>query len=668
MNLFSSISLKAKITGVVLLLFISSLWLLTYEVEKQLSQDMTELLESQQLSTVSYVAADLDHKIRQRIQLLNSNAKLITPELIANPEKAREFLSTRIGLLALYKAGVAIVAIDGRGITDYPPVPERTEASFREMEFFQEVITTGKTAIGKPSVGRFIKQPRVAIAAPIHDPSGRLIGVLVGIATISDSTLFGQVENTKVGKTGHIAINVPKYGIIATSSNPALSLQPLDKPGTNTMLDKFLAGYEGSGIATNVQGVETLTSAKRIPSADWIAQVVLPTEEAFAPVRAMKVRAYTIALTLSLFVLFSVWFVIRKLLHPLTEASIKLREMSIGGLLPLPVRCNDEIGQLLTNFNILVKERNEAYEIVRDSEKRFRNILENAPIGMAVVSLEGHFTLVNHALCSIVGYEKAELEALSFQEITHPDDLSADFSNIQRLLNETATSYQLEKRYLRKNGDIVWVQLTRFVQRDSGGSPLYFIVQIEDISERLRNQEQIKQLAYFDALTNLPNRRLLMDRLNHALAQAKRFKRSMAVMYLDLDNFKQINDTLGHDYGDELLKVVAERLLTCVRSVDTVCRQGGDEFIIALGEIANPQDSTIVAEKIIKVINQPVHIKGSMLQVTTSIGIAVYPGNSAAEAIELMKKADLAMYEVKKRGRNGFSVYQTSEVVKVEQI
>jgi diguanylate cyclase (GGDEF)-like protein/PAS domain S-box-containing protein len=658
-----SIHLKTKITGVVLLLFISSLWLLTYVVEKRLAQDMTELLESQQLSTVSYVAADLDNKIRQRIQLLNSNAQLITPELVANPEKAREFLSTRIGLLALYKAGVAIVSVDGKGITDYPPVPERTEASFSDMEFFREVISTGKPAIGKPSIGRFIKQPRVAIAAPINDPAGRLIGVLVGIATISDSTLFGQVENTKVGKSGYIVINVPKFGLIATSSNPAFILQPMAKPGVNTMLDKFVAGFEGSGIATNVQGVESLTSAKKIPSAGWIAQVVLPTEEAFAPVHAMKMRAYSIAAALSLFVLISVWLVIRQLLQPLTVASNKLKEMSSGDLTPLPVTCNDEIGQLLSNFNSLVQERNEAYEAVRDNEKRFRNILENAPIGMAVLSLEGAFSLVNHSLCALVGYEKDELERINFQDITHPDDLAADLSNIRHLLDGSTTSYQLEKRYLRKNGEIVWVQLTRFVQRDNGGAPLYFIAQIEDISERLRSQEQIKQLAYYDALTNLPNRRLLMDRLNHALAQAKRFKRSMAVMYLDLDNFKQINDTLGHDYGDELLKVVAERLLTCVRSVDTVCRQGGDEFIIALGEITNPQDSTIVAEKIIKVINEPVHIKGNMLQVTTSIGIAVYPGNSAAEAMELMKKADLAMYEVKKRGRNGFSVYKTSEVV-----
>jgi diguanylate cyclase (GGDEF)-like protein/PAS domain S-box-containing protein len=660
---FSSITLKTKITGIVLILFISSLWLLTYGVEKRLARDMTELLESQQLSTVSYVAADLDHKIRQRIQLLNSNALLITPELIANPQKAGEFLSTRIGLLALYKAGVAIVSVDGKGITDFPPVPERAQASFREYEFFQEVLATGKTAIGKPSIGRFIKQPRVAIAAPIKDSSGRLIGVLVGIATISDSTLFGQVENTKVGKTGYLAINVPKYGLIATSSDPTLILQPMATPGTNTMLDRFVAGFEGSGLAVNSQGVETLTSAKKIPSAGWIAQVVLPTTEAFAPVREMKIRAYSIALTLSLFVLFSVWFAIRQLLRPLTEAGIRLKAMSSSDLSTLPVRYNDEIGQLLSNFNTLVEERNQAYEIVRENEERFRNILENAPIGMAVVSLEGFFLLVNRSLCELVGYQKDELETLSFREITHPDDLDSDLNNIQRLTDGASTSYRLEKRYIRKDGVTVWVQLTRFVQRDGSAKPQYFIAQIEDISERLRNHEQIKQLAYYDALTNLPNRRLLMDRLNHGLAQAKRYKRSMAVMYLDLDNFKQINDTLGHDYGDELLKVVAERLLTCVRGVDTVCRQGGDEFIIALGEITNPHDSTLVAEKIIKAISEPICIKENILQVTTSIGIAVYPGNSTAEAMELMKKADLAMYEVKKNGRNGYSVYQTSSVV-----
>ena len=657
---FTSISLKSKITGIVLLLFISSLWILTFSVEKKLAQDMTELLEAQQFSTVSYIAADLDEKIRQRIQLLDSNAAIITPELITNPVKAREFLSNRVGLQSLFKAGLIIVSKTGKGIIDYPTVPERTHASFSEIEYFQEVIATGKTAIGKPRIGRFTKLPGVAIASPVKDKSGHIIAVLVGFATFSDTNLFGLVERANVGKTGYITINVPKYSMIATSSNPSRIFQPMAKPGVNKMLDLFLAGYEGSGIAVNSMGVETLTSAKQIPSTGWIAQIVLPTTEAFAPVLEMKFRAYSIASALTAFVLLSVWLAIRQLLNPLVAASEKLGEMSSDELKTLPVKYDDEIGQLLKNFNMLVNDRKQVHEELRLSEERFRNILENAPIGMTVASLEGNFVLVNRALCEIVGYEKEELEKMRFHDITHPDDLDNERANIQRLLSGQANSFQMEKRYFRKDLQVVWIQLTVSVQRDSSHTPLYFIAQIEDISERIRNQEKIHQLAYYDALTNLPNRRLLNDHLNLALAQAKRYNRSLALMFLDLDNFKQVNDSLGHDAGDELLKIVANRLLDSVRIVDTVCRQSGDEFIIVLAEISHQQDVVFVADKILKSISKPINIRENELQITTSIGIAVLPVNGVDDASTLMKKADLAMYSVKNNGRNSFSIYQSA--------
>ncbi len=301
-----------------------------------------------------------------------------------------------------------------------------------------------------------------------------------------------------------------------------------------------------------------------------------------------------------------------------------------------------------------ITEHKRAAEALRESEARFRDTLEYAPIGMAIVSLDGRFLQVNRALCNIVGYEKTELEQLTAEDITYPEDMKASLANMRCVEDGEAKSFKLEERYFHKDGRIVWIQLSSSLLRDAAGAPLYFIAQIEDISERKSSHERIHHLAYYDILTDLPNRRLLMDRLNQAIAQAQRYKRSLAVMFLDLDHFKEINDRLGHDVGDELLKVVAARLSACVRSADTLSRQGGDEFVIVLAEMTQPKDAELVADKILKTLADPIAVRDHQLRVTTSIGIAVYSADRPEDAQELMKKADMAMYAAKEAGRNQY--------------
>jgi len=184
----------------------------------------------------------------------------------------------------------------------------------------------------------------------------------------------------------------------------------------------------------------------------------------------------------------------------------------------------------------------------------------------------------------------------------------------------------------------------------------------DNLLDNLRQrEEQIRLLAYFDPLTELPNRRLLLDRLDQALAQARRHHYSMAILFLDLDCFKQVNDTLGHDVGDELLRRVAARLTTCVRGGDTVSRTGGDEFIVVLTEVAHPGDAANVADKICHALAEPVEVAGQRIDVTTSIGIAVYPVDGTDDMLALMKKADRAMYAAKDAGRNTFRFYGNLE-------
>ncbi len=309
-----------------------------------------------------------------------------------------------------------------------------------------------------------------------------------------------------------------------------------------------------------------------------------------------------------------------------------------------------------------ITERKQREMALLESEKRFRDFMEFAPIGMAIVALDGSLVKGNQALCRILGYSREELEGLSFEQLTPADDLAADLAMRRKLLEGALALWQAEKRYLRKDGRLIWVQLTASVLRDTHGAAQCFDVQVEDISERRQHQEQIRQLAYFDALTGLANRRLLQDRLEQVLAKARRDETLAAVIFLDLDHFKQVNDNHGHEAGDELLKVAAQRLSHCVRRGDTVARQGGDEFIVVLAEISDIAGAERVAAKIVQALALPFELAAvnlTITTITTSVGIAVFPVHGT-DVQELLKQADLAMYAAKEGGRNGYRLYDAA--------
>lgn len=302
----------------------------------------------------------------------------------------------------------------------------------------------------------------------------------------------------------------------------------------------------------------------------------------------------------------------------------------------------DLINKLYTN-NIFLAE----------SETRFHAAFDYAAIGMALVSLEGHWLKVNKSLCQIVGYNEGELLSMDFQKITYPDDLKEDLNFVQQLLANEISSYKMEKRYIHKNGQIVWISLSVALVKDTANQPLYFISQIQDIDSQKKAEEELKFIAYHDVLTGLGNRKQLELSFEFALTYAMRYKTHIAIMFLDVDHFKGINDKFGHDIGDLLLIKIASRLKIFTRSTDIVVRLGGDEFIIVLTEIADIAQVYDIAKKILVEIAKPMDIKKHPLSITASIGISIQPedGNN----LELLiKRADEALYAVKSEGRNNY--------------
>jgi diguanylate cyclase (GGDEF)-like protein/PAS domain S-box-containing protein len=299
----------------------------------------------------------------------------------------------------------------------------------------------------------------------------------------------------------------------------------------------------------------------------------------------------------------------------------------------------------------------------RESEERFRSMFEQAAVGITLTQLDGKFAQVNQRFAELLGYAPEELSQLDFQTVTHPDDLVAELPMLDRLLRGESETYTMEKRFLRKDGETRWINLTVSIRRDADGAPRQFIAVAEDIAARKRVEEDLRSqqlraqyLASHDSLTGLPNRSLLHDRLDHAIAHAHRTKRMVAVMFLDLDRFKLINDTLGHKSGDQLLQTMGARLQEIMREGDTVARLGGDEFVILVEDLANEEEATSIAEKVLSQIAVPAALDGHQLVLSTSVGVSMYPKDSQ-NAHVLLKQADIAMYQAKEKGGNALRYF-----------
>jgi diguanylate cyclase (GGDEF)-like protein len=390
---FTSLSLKVKITAIVLALFLASIWSLTYLTTTRLQKDLAEVLAQQQFASVSYVASEIDETIRFRFEALEAIAKDLKPEILADAAKINDLLSQRPLLEQLFANGVGVAAKTGEGLALYPPNPAAQGISYSELEYFQQTMATGKPVLGKPRIGRVSKKPGVAFAVPIFGKGSEILGVLVGFSALSDSTLFGQLERSNVGKSGWMAVSAPQHGLIVTASDPKRSLNPLPKRGVNLMLDRFIDGFEGSGTAVNSLGIETLTSAKWIPSAGWFVQAVLPTREAYEPIRETTIYAYSVAIILSITAALVVWLGIRQMLRPLGLAAEAIRNMASGkaDLHQLQVTQGDEVGALLTSFNTLVEQRSKLQSALEDLARtdpltglpNRRHFIEMAEAGLA---------------------------------------------------------------------------------------------------------------------------------------------------------------------------------------------------------------------------------------------------------------------------------------------
>jgi diguanylate cyclase (GGDEF)-like protein/PAS domain S-box-containing protein len=319
----------------------------------------------------------------------------------------------------------------------------------------------------------------------------------------------------------------------------------------------------------------------------------------------------------------------------------------------------------------IIRAQAQIERAARQSEARFRAVFADAAIGVCISDEHGRIVQVNQAMADLLGYRQEEMHGMSVPELAHPTDPPGSWQLHDQMKRGEIEHVRMEKAYYRKDGAVVWADLAVSLIRDEASRPQFLVAMVADATDRHQLQERLRHQATHDPLTGLPNRTLFTDRLAEVIATAAAGDR-IGVCYLDLDGFKRINDTLGHDIGDRLLTMVAERLGECAAERGHLAaRMGGDEFVILVEHSAGPDQLTALAEAALGTLDRPVAVGRHRLRVSASVGVVERPA-AGADPAEILKAADVTLYRAKAAGRGRWALFDpyavAAEVARYELI
>lgn len=322
----------------------------------------------------------------------------------------------------------------------------------------------------------------------------------------------------------------------------------------------------------------------------------------------------------------------------------------------------DESGEC-SHILAIVKDITEKYQLeqkLRENEEKYRLITENSLDVIKLINPEGIIEYVSPSSEVIVGFLPENYLGKHFKDFLCLEERDAIVQRFTSII-EQQKAISVEVKHLHKDGHYLWMEIVA-TPVIKNGVVTQVVTSARDISERIEYREKLARMAFHDYLSGLPNRRLFEDRLDMALRQAERKNKKVGLLLIDGQNFKSINDTYGHDIGDEVIKKIAERLESSVRQVDTVARIGGDEFAVILPELEKEQDAIIVAERIIEAFQTPCHLGGQSILFNVDMGLAMYPDHTRDQK-ELVRFADEAMYTIKTDNKSTFYVYEPAVVL-----
>jgi diguanylate cyclase (GGDEF)-like protein/PAS domain S-box-containing protein len=656
------LDLKARIAIFAVLLFTGAIWLLAHDLGREVRDNFKEVLAAQQFQTVEHVANGLDAAVKLRINALIDAAALINPEWMARPDRLHGFLAERAPLYRFFDTGLFAISREGIGLADLPHLKGRDGASYTERDFFREVMATGKPAVGKPILDRFTNKPVINIAVPIKNSRKEVIGILVGGNQIASSGLLSEIVPTGPHTSGDFHVLSIKDGMFVTSTDQNRIMQPDPARGVNLMYDRYRDGYEGSGVAVSSLGIEEISSAKRVASTGWLVIAALPTSVAFKRIAVLEGEIYRDAALASVIITLLLWLFLHRQLSPLSR-SAQIIDAMTGGREPiraLRLEGSKEIRRLLGSFNKLQQHISEQTHSLRKRAEEMRlaaSVFEGTSEAILVSAPDNRILSVNRAFCRMTGYDESELIGGNPRLLKSDRQDHAFYQEMWSSLQKTG-QWQGEIWNRRRNGEIYAERLTISTLYDEEGKILRYIAIAADITQQKQAEEVIWRQANYDLLTKLPNRRLLQEHMRLAVEKSQRDGLAFAVLHVDLDHFKEVNDTLGHGVGDQLIVEAASRISSCTGTgAGWVAHLGGDEYIVVLCALADSSARIEqVAEAILQAIAEPFIFGSETVYGSASIGIARYPAD-AEDVASLLKNADQAKQAAKTEGRNRYCYF-----------
>lgn len=501
-------ALKTRITLFTLAIFVSGIWSLSFYVSRMLQEDMQRLLGEQQLSTVTFIAEEVNSELQERLGLLRQVADRISPALIGNDAALQAFLEDRTSLPTLFNAGVWVTRTDGIAVASLPHSAERIGVNYMDRDHILAALTQGKSTIGRPVIGKQTQPPLFAIGIPIRDTSGKVIGSVSGVTDLGKSSFLDRITYNKYGTNGGYFLVSAQHRLIITSTDKKRVMQPFPDPGINPALDRYIDGYEGSSIYVNPFGVEVLGSGRKIPSANWIMGATLPTSEAFAPIHAMQQRMLLATLLLTVLAGALTWWMLRRQFSPMLDAINTIKALSDRDINQaphaLPVSSQDEIGTLIGSFNRLLATLAQRAQALKQSDERYSTIIAASPVPLAINDEHGNITYLNRAFIQTLGYTLTDIPTLeAWWPRAYPDPqyrqwVAAKWAqNMEEAMRSNQAFAPMEIDIRCKNGEIRTCLASASAFED-GFAKTHLII-LHDITERKRVEQAL--LAAKDRLS-----------------------------------------------------------------------------------------------------------------------------------------------------------------------